>query len=92
MSDTTVNWGKLVSEGRARAFGTPWTREERDELYIKKTATAAEIRARYEIKHVVTKKDLEANEGLEEQGVKEGDVVEIPTEDESPKKTKKTKK
>jgi hypothetical protein len=43
----SINWGKLYAEGRCREVGISWTEAELKELYIDKTATAEEIRARY---------------------------------------------
>jgi len=31
-----LNWAKLVAEGRAKAFGIPWSEEERNAVYLLK--------------------------------------------------------
>ena len=43
----SINWWKLYSEGRCREIGISWTEEELKELYVEKSATVDEIRARY---------------------------------------------
>ena len=32
--DTKINWGKLIEQGRVKAFGVAWNQKERDARYV----------------------------------------------------------
>lgn len=72
----SLNWGKLYSEGRCREVGISWTEEEVKELYVTKTATVDEIRARYYPAQIA-----ELEEAMEEVGMEVEEVEEVVESD-----------
>lgn len=50
--NTQLNWPKLVNQNRAKAYGVPWSREERDA--IKNGISPDDVRA-----GLLTKKEVE---------------------------------
>ena len=58
---TTINWGKLLAQGRVKAVGIPWSTEESNAIYKLK------IPACYVRQGILTLEDYEQakKEGLE---------------------------
>lgn len=68
----SINWGKLYAEGRCREVGVSWTEEEAKALFVDKTTTAEELRAKY-----YPEKIAEMQEAIEEHNpIIEEEVIE----------------
>ena len=73
---TKINWARLVSENRAKSYGIPWSREEKDAL--KKGISAEDVRAGILTKKAVVEADKkEKEEGKPLFRMKKDELVEL---------------